>query len=245
MANKNNENDGGMHYRQNGYVRRASLALSLAVTIHLSWIGFYYIQLILFPSQPVVPSGAGGLVIIPPSWIPNAPQPEAKKSGLPSTGISLPVNPGEAKFGIPIPVPEPLTDPGDFIPGGNTGGSDEPGSDGFDGDAKSISIPENAEPSPDSVIIVEKNPVPVKMVTPEYPELARRLGVEGTVWVKILVDREGRAKKAIVIKSDSGLLNENATTAALGWLFTPAMMTNGPVMVWAAVPFRFTLQQHR
>jgi len=59
--------------------------------------------------------------------------------------------------------------------------------------------------------------------------------------VKILVDKEGRARKAIVVKSDNSLLDDSAKEAALRWLFKPAMMTNGPVMVWAAVPFRFRL----
>ena len=37
------------------------------------------------------------------------------------------------------------------------------------------------------------------------------------------------------------VFNEAAVQAALGWVFTPAMMNNGPVRVWAAVPFRFKL----
>ncbi len=45
------------------------------------------------------------------------------------------------------------------------------------------------------------------------------------------------------MKSDNEIFNENAIKAALGWVFTPAMMNNGPVAVWAAVPFRFKLNK--
>ncbi len=67
--------------------------------------------------------------------------------------------------------------------------------------------------------------------------------MEGTVYVKILVDKEGKAKKAIVAKSDSEIFNDNAIKAALQWVFTPAMMNNGPVAVWAMVPFHFKLNK--
>jgi outer membrane biosynthesis protein TonB len=45
------------------------------------------------------------------------------------------------------------------------------------------------------------------------------------------------------MKSDNEIFNENAIKAAMGWVFTPAMMNNGPVAVWAAVPFRFKLNK--
>lgn len=97
------------------------------------------------------------------------------------------------------------------------------------------------DPEPDKFIPVEKPPIPVKQVKPIYPEIARRAGVEGTVWVNILVDKQGKAKKAIIVKSDAEIFNEPAIEAALQWLFTPAMMNNGPVTVWVTVPFRFQL----
>ena len=53
---------------------------------------------------------------------------------------------------------------------------------------------------PADFVPVEKQPVIVKLVSPEYPEFAKRIGAEGVVWVKILVDKEGKAKKASIIK---------------------------------------------
>ena len=99
-------------------------------------------------------------------------------------------------------------------------------------------------PPPDFVP-VEKQPTPVKSPPPAYPEIARRAGVEGTVWVKIWVDKEGKAKKAQILKSDAELFNQAAIDAAMQWVFTPAVMNNGPVAVWVSIPFKFKLNQGR
>lgn len=98
------------------------------------------------------------------------------------------------------------------------------------------------EPS-DNFTAVEITPQPVKVVKPEYPEIARRANLEGRVFVKVLVDKRGRAIKAQVLKSDAEVFNEPAIRAVLQWVFTPAMMNNGPVAVWAVVPMRFELNK--
>jgi len=77
----------------------------------------------------------------------------------------------------------------------------------------------------------------------KYPELAQRAGVEGTVWVKIWVDKEGKPRKALVLKSTAELFNQAAVDAAMKWVFTPALMRNGPVSVWVSIPFKFMLSK--
>jgi outer membrane biosynthesis protein TonB len=41
------------------------------------------------------------------------------------------------------------------------------------------------------------------------------------------------------------LFNEVAVAAAMQWVFTPAVMNNGPVAVWVSIPFKFKLNQAR
>jgi protein TonB len=98
---------------------------------------------------------------------------------------------------------------------------------------------------PADFVPVEKEPVVVKKVEPKYPELAMRAGLEGKVWVKIWVDKEGRAKQVVVLKSDAEIFNEPAIAAAKQFVFTPAYMNNGPVAVWVSIPFRFRLADRR
>ena len=88
----------------------------------------------------------------------------------------------------------------------------------------------------------EQAPEPIHRVAPKYPESANKAGLEGTVWVRIWVDKQGRARKAIVMKSDAEIFNQPATEAALLWVFSPAMMKKGPVSVWVEVPFNFRLR---
>lgn len=58
------------------------------------------------------------------------------------------------------------------------------------------------EPPPDYVPY-DRAPEPLKQVTPKYPELATRAGLEGTVWVKLWVDESGKVVEATAFKSDA------------------------------------------
>jgi TonB family protein len=89
----------------------------------------------------------------------------------------------------------------------------------------------------------EKMPIPIKAVQPDYPEVARRAGVEGTVWVKLLVDNNGIPTKALIQKSDAEIFNGSALAAAMQFRFTPAIVDGKPCSVWASIPFRFKLNR--
>ena len=158
----------------------------------------------------------------------------------PQVAVSVPVS--KPTIGVPVPVPDAEVNPEQTI-ASQKEMSEVASPIAGDGPGGGADIRIEDDPDPGSFIPVEKQPVPVKQTAPEYPEIARRAGVEGTVWVKILVDKDGKAKKAIIMKSDAEIFNENALAAAKQWVFTPAMMNNGPVAVWAAIPFRFKLNK--
>ena len=104
--------------------------------------------------------------------------------------------------------------------------------------------PSNAkvgDPDINDFILVEKYPEMTKEVKPEYPEIAKRAGITGKVFVKVLVDKEGTPKKAIVMKSDSELFNQSAVDAALKSKFTPAINKGEAIAVWIVLPYKFAL----
>lgn len=229
----------GMRELRGMYQKYASIALTFAVVLHFLVIGTYYlIQYLNEDEEPV------GMVRImkytdlgPPPSINNA-------EAAPQVAVSVPI--AKPTIGIPVPVPDAEVSPEQTIAsqtelqqvqGPATGTGDATGGVQVQQDIKI----EDEDPA--DFVPVEKQPIPVKQVFPEYPELARKAQMEGTVYVKILVDKEGKAKKAIVAKSDSEIFNDNAIKAALQWVFTPAMMNNGPVAVWAMVPFHFKLNK--
>jgi TonB family protein len=223
---------------RNFYGRSLSVAFIISVMIHLTMICAYYVAALYSKDEDIIlvlPTGRRVVLPPPPSIIP-----------LDYGGS---INPVIAKpsLGVPVPVPDAQVSPDQSFPTQQE--MNPPGNSILDklgkNDELTIEAPgTNKEPEEDKVFEwVEKPPVPVIQVRPDYPEIARRTGVEGTVWVKILVGKDGKARKAIVQKSDSEILNEAAVNAALQWVFTPAMMNSGPVAVWASVPFKFKLNR--
>jgi TonB family protein len=91
---------------------------------------------------------------------------------------------------------------------------------------------------------VDQMPVPIKTATPEYPEAARKAGIQGTVWVNLLVGVDGKVKDVKVIKMNDGSpeIQQSALDAAKKYTFKPALKANKPVEVWATLPFNFKLK---
>jgi protein TonB len=90
---------------------------------------------------------------------------------------------------------------------------------------------------------VEKEPILVKRINPQYPEIARALGIEGRVWAKAWIDKEGKIRQVVIIKSDSEIFSRAVTEAVQQWIYTPAFMSKGPVAVWVSLPFVFKLNK--
>ncbi|HJP31112.1 MAG TPA: energy transducer TonB [Candidatus Latescibacteria bacterium] len=87
---------------------------------------------------------------------------------------------------------------------------------------------------------VEKQPEPIKNPAPEYPEIARKAGITGTVTVQVLVNKKGKVEAVDILKGNE-VFHEAARKAAWKWTFTPAIQNDKPVKVWVALPFRFQL----
>ena len=147
--------------------------------------------------------------------------------------------------GVPVPVPDAEVSPEQTIasqtelsqqsaptvdPGANAGSAQI---------EQDLKIDDDAAP-PDFVPY-EKEPTVVKRVEPKYPDLALRAGLEGNVFVKVWVDKEGKVRKVVLLKSDAPIFEDAAIGAAKQWVFTPAVMQKGPVSVWVSIPFRFRL----
>jgi len=79
---------------------------------------------------------------------------------------------------------------------------------------------------------------------PGYPAFARRMGMEGTVMLKVLVSRQGVALK-IEVAHSSGyeILDRAAAEAVKNWRFVPAMQGDSPVEEWVQVPLAFHLKK--
>ena len=76
----------------------------------------------------------------------------------------------------------------------------------------------------------------------EYPEFARRAGVEGRVTVQFVVDERGNVVDPVVVQSPNDLLSEAALEAVRKAKFTPGQQRGRPVKVRFAVPVTFRLR---
>jgi protein TonB len=78
---------------------------------------------------------------------------------------------------------------------------------------------------------------------PEYPRMARRLGEEGTVLLRVFVSAQG-APETIELHRSSGSprLDRAARETVRSWKFVPARKGERPVGAWVLVPITFVLQ---
>jgi len=102
------------------------------------------------------------------------------------------------------------------------------------------------EEEPQYFVAVEEMPEPIggiggiqsKIV---YPEIAKRAGVEGKVYVLAFVDEEGNVSKAIISKGIGAGCDEAARDAVLKTKFKPGKQRGKPVKVQVHIPVVFKL----
>jgi len=105
-----------------------------------------------------------------------------------------------------------------------------------------IIIDDDALPPSDTFVPYETPPQPVKPIIPDYPEMARKAGIEGMVVLLVLIDKEGKVRDVQVRKGIGAGLDEAAVAAVRQTPFTPAIQNSRPVAVWMSVPIRFRLR---
>ncbi len=112
-------------------------------------------------------------------------------------------------------------------------------------DAPKCLAPQEHLPSPDEFVPYDTPPIPLNEVEYEYPLEALDKGIEGTVWVKVLIDSKGDVRSALIFK-DSGTnvgFEEAVLKGALQVKYKPAVYKGKPVAVWFGYPVRFTIKQ--
>jgi periplasmic protein TonB len=115
------------------------------------------------------------------------------------------------------------------------------GKTGFDGFEKAPAAPQAETAIP--IGIVEIKPTLKYRVNPEYSEIARKTEIEGTVWLRYIVDTLGNVEDIKVTKSVHELLDAAAVKAVRQYKFTTARQRDKPVRVIIEQPISFTLDQ--
>jgi TonB family protein len=96
--------------------------------------------------------------------------------------------------------------------------------------------------------LIERNhihviaPLPLHAVDPGYPPELKEEGIEGTVILFAVIDRDGSVSQIRVLQSLNPVLDHNAEVAFSHWKFDPALLNNKPInlKVIVTVPFRYS-----
>jgi len=84
--------------------------------------------------------------------------------------------------------------------------------------------------------------IPMRYITPSYPDIALELEIEGYVIVNFSVTRDGTVENVSIVESEPpGVFNEEAINSALRLRFEPRIIYDGPVQV-DNVQYRFDWQ---
>ena len=214
----------------------------LAVTaLHAAGIAQLFVNPIRAPENVALPPVFQvSLEKLPPPRLPPELRPEERP---PEPADTVQQRPRQTRP-VPILVDTPTTDPvppntqvkpyelGDELLPGEPGPPMPAGVEGGEGDGGAL---------------VEETPVywkmqPVETRPPVYPPRCLRMGIEGTVRVKVLVGEDGRPQEVTIGKSSGeSALDEAAMEAVRTWRFEPARRNGVPVRAWAIIPIEFKL----
>lgn len=241
MAVVNSAIDYGYYELKKIYQRNFVKGIASSLILHLSLIGLYFGVLKAMEDDEAVTIRT--VKIMKYTDLGPPPSVEQKQATPPPPTIQqAAVKPS---MGIPVPVPDIDISPEQTmatqedlaVPTAIEGVGDagEIAVEGGTGD-----ILNEAEPGMDDFVAVEQEPQKVKWVNPDYPKLAKDAGIEGKVLVKVLIDKEGKVKKAVIVKGNE-IFHDSVMKAALQCTFTPAIQNQKPVQVWMMIPFNFQL----
>lgn len=227
------------------YPRNYAIGIALAIFFHLFLIGMYYfVEVLSREDESAIP-----VVKMKVNY--SELQQTAIENVAPQIQVAGPV--AAPTVGVPVPVPDEEAPPEQVIASQTEIAQQQSTALAADLSAatqitQDIKIEEEKkpvvsdDPDMDAFVAAEKQPEMVFAAQPEYPEIAKRAGITGKVFVKVLIDKEGKPKRAVIVKSDSELFNQPAIDAAMKSAFTPAIQNQHPISVWIVLPYRFTLE---
>ncbi len=117
----------------------------------------------------------------------------------------------------------------------------------LDFDENMVDLPPPPPPGVDDMeeevlefFMVEDKPIITKNIRPVYPEIARKAGLSGRVFVRFMVGKDGRVHEVQILKGQE-IFRQAAIDAVSQFVFKPAMQNDKPVSVWMSQAIKFDL----
>lgn len=160
---------------------------------------------------------------------------------VPPVGVSVKPNPD-----LPMPDHGTVAITGRNRDAGSIGGPEAPGGSRVVAQpATVVTLPDTPPPPdpPKPPPVVSKGVITSQatfLPKPVYSEIAKRLRIQGTVSVQVLVDEQGRVVSAKAVSGSSFLIPE-AQKAAMQARFSPTLLSGQPVKVSGLITYNFVL----
>lgn len=226
------------------YQRNLGLGVILAGLLHIVVIGGF---LLYSHASTKIPEAKGVIRIKTLAEL--APPPSLSQTQAPQIAVAAP-SVAPPTVGIPEAVPDEEAPPEVTVATQAELGKMQDLSatsivGGGGGDSIAVEIPpEEYLPAPGEFVPYDEGPLVISEVKPEYPPLARQAGIEGVVFLEVLIDKNGNVRDVRVTKPSgaSAGFEEAAKEAAYKTKWKPAISNKQPVAVRVAYPVRFTLK---
>jgi protein TonB len=175
--------------------------------------------------------------------LPPEPPPPRDRTPVPNTPKLAAPTHAPSTISPDTPPPPPPGPPGP--PGGIGAQTGFSGIGGFDTSALAVPGPPPPPPAPQKIVragVGVREPKKLVHVAPEYPPLAQKAGVEGTVVLEAILDERGRVQSVRVVQSKP-LLDAAAVRAVEGWRYSPTTLNGVPVPVLMTITITFRLDR--
>ncbi|QTW17399.1 energy transducer TonB [Comamonas kerstersii] len=190
------------------------------------------------PTAPEPPAPAPAPAA-PPTPAPPKPQPKPKPQ---------PPKPAPKPVQKAPPLPKAIADPTP-APDAPTGTLESESAPVADTAPPAPPAPAQAAPTAATpsgapeVVLPSSNASYLNNPRPSYPSISRRMGEQGRVMLRVLVNTDGRAEQ-IELKESSGFdrLDKAAIAAVKKWRFVPGKRNGVPEAMWNIVPINFVLE---
>jgi protein TonB len=219
-------------------VKRSASLFLLVLMVHLSLIAAVVSQTSEPQAKAVEKAIEGVIIPAPVAPQPEKPkpkpvQPEPLKKPKPTP---QPQKKAEAKKAVTKPKPAKVTPAPLAEASAKAVSAPEPVADA----AKTKTAAKAAEPEAATPPVASANKALNK--APLYPTLSRRLKEQGTVYLQVLVLKNGKVGQ-LKLKQSSGFarLDQSAINAVRGWTYQPALKLGQPVDFWFVQPVVFNL----
>jgi protein TonB len=232
---------------------------SIALLVHLTVFAVIFVVSLVMVPKIIEPQPPEPLIVAvfrePLEYVPEkqpAPAPPAVQRGNENPGAAVqpkpepprPIEmPDETPQNLPAPADNP---PGDDGPGqglkGDPNGRTDGDPNGFGTSPSGPGGPGTETFGPVELTPEMVRPVLLHKVQPEYPNVARRIRLEGRVTVQAVIGLDGSVESVEILRSSSPLFDDAALGAVKQWTYRPATMGGQPVRVYFVVEVGFVLR---